>query len=119
MSQIKGYEAETKAKEYLIKKGLRFIVNNYRSRFGEIDLIMGEGKAIIFVEVRSRSHRNFGGAAETISFDKRQKLIKTAQIYLSINKLHGKFPVRFDVVTLEGMPLEVVWIKNAFGMEGI
>lgn len=58
-----GQDAERLAAIYLQRQGLKLLETNYRCRFGEIDLIMQDGKEIVFVEVRLRSHAAFGGAA--------------------------------------------------------
>ncbi|KTC64852.1 putative endonuclease distantly related to archaeal Holliday junction resolvase (plasmid) [Legionella adelaidensis] len=117
MSRQKGFAIEEKARKFLEAKGLRHIASNFQSRFGEIDLIMSEKDTLIFVEVRARSSGKFGNAVETISFIKKQKLIKTAIFYLTIHKLHGKLPLRFDVITADGTSPQLLWIKDAFGID--
>ncbi len=114
MSVQKGNEREEQAKIYLIRHGLRWIQSNYRSRFGEIDLIMRDRSELVFVEVKYRKSAAFGLAYESVSRQKQKKLQLTALQYLahtaSINS------ARFDVVSLQGEPAEIEWIKNAFGM---
>ncbi|MDP3705279.1 MAG: YraN family protein [Legionellaceae bacterium] len=115
MSQQMGFRAEEYARDYLTQQGLVWRASNYRCRLGEIDLIMQDGVYLVFVEVRSRRSSSHGNALESITFSKQQKLIKTANLYLLSNKLHEKYPTRFDVISLQGQPPEVSWIKNAFG----
>ena len=55
LSKIIGATAEQRALEFLLKQGLRLKEQNYRSRVGEIDLVMRDGKELVFVEVRMRS----------------------------------------------------------------
>ena len=78
-----GAQAEQAAAAYLVKRGLQLVEKNYRCRFGEIDLIMRAGVTLVFVEVRSRSSRAFGGAAASIDARKQRKLIAAAQHYLA------------------------------------
>ena len=115
MSQKKGFAAEEQARQYLQAQGLSWVTSNYHSRSGEIDLIMRDGSYLVFVEVRARSSAAFGGALASVTYSKQQKLIKTALFYLSVHRLHDKQAIRFDIVTIDGVPASIDWIKNAFG----
>jgi len=117
MSQTIGYAAEEQARDYLKTAGLKWLASNYHSRYGEIDLIMRDDSYLVFIEVRARSSAAYGGALASITYSKRQKIIKTALHYLSAHKLHEKQPIRFDIVSLEGIPPRMDWIKNAFGAD--
>jgi len=109
-----GQIAENKAAKFLIKQGLTLIKQNYHCRYGEIDLIMYDQETIVFVEVRFRHNSNYGNGAESITYTKQAKLVKTAQSYLMKNKL-GDIACRFDVVGLSGnlKKPEIKWIVNA------
>ncbi len=111
----KGKTAEDTACAYLIKQGLSQVARNYFCRMGEIDLIMRDGVCLVFVEVRARTSRAFGGASASVTFKKQQKIIKTALHFLMKNKLKDKYPMRFDVISMDGTLPEINWIKNAFG----
>ncbi|AHE68435.1 hypothetical protein Loa_02907 [Legionella oakridgensis ATCC 33761 = DSM 21215] len=117
MSQKIGFAAEEQAKQYLITQGLQLVISNYRSRCGEIDLIMRDGDYLVFIEVRSRAYDVFGGAVGSVTYHKQQKIIKTANWYLLKNHLQDKQAVRFDIVGLEGKSTKITWVKNAFGMD--
>ncbi len=117
MSRKIGSLAEQQACDYLIKQGLQWVISNYNCRLGEIDLIMRDGIYLVFVEVRARASNAFGGALASITHSKKQKLIKTALLYLMTNKLQDKQPIRFDVLSMEGAPPSISWIKNAFGSD--
>ncbi|MDX2347080.1 MAG: YraN family protein [Legionella sp.] len=111
----KGYQAELYAKKYLIKQGLIWCTSNYRSRAGEIDLVMqGPCGVLVFVEVRQRVSSAFGGAAASVTRRKQDKLMKTASYYLMTHPNQGNQGVRFDVLALDGNPPRVTWIKQAF-----
>jgi len=108
-----GALAEQLAVKYLQEQGLRLIAQNYRSRFGEIDLIMQDGVTVVFVEVRMRRNAAFGGAAASIDTRKQQRIISTAQQYLA--GLARVPACRFDAVLLDGKAEHnMQWLKNAF-----
>lgn len=107
-----GGDAEKLAAAYLQQQGLRLVEKNYRCRFGEIDLIMHDGKSLVFVEVRLRSNMNFGGAGMSITPAKQRKLTLTAQHYL---QKHGSTACRFDAVLMRNTNThDMEWIRNAF-----
>lgn len=111
-----GAQAERAALAYLVERGLSPVATNYRSRFGEIDLILRDGDVMVFVEVRLRTDGRFGGAAGSITAAKRRKIIATAQQYLT--QLRQTPPCRFDVVLLgSGAPPTIEWLPNAFAAD--
>lgn len=108
-----GAQAEQWAAQHLQQQGMKLIARNYHGRFGEIDLIMQDGAALIFIEVRLRRNADFGGAAASIDAHKQQRIIRTAQQYLS--SLARIPPCRFDVVLMDdAQGHNVQWLKNAF-----
>ena len=109
----RGRRAEQWAAQYLQHQGLQPVAQNYRSRYGEIDLIMRDGETLVFVEVRLRSHAGFGGAAASIDAHKQQRIVRTAQQYLA--GLARTPPCRFDAVLLDDdAGSNVQWLRNAF-----
>jgi putative endonuclease len=112
-----GHIAEQKALAYLLEQGLKFVGQNYSCRLGEIDLIMREGTHLVFIEVRSRSNQNFGGGLASITYAKRQKIIKTTSHYLMKHKLYERFPIRFDVISIDGSSGLITWLKDAFNAD--
>jgi putative endonuclease len=111
-----GIYTEHQAKIYLQRQKLKFITQNYRCRFGEIDLIMQEKNYLVFVEVRYRCTTNYGSSSESLTLSKQQRIIKTAWHYLRTNHLLNKKVFRFDIVALSGElnQLSIQWLKNAF-----
>ena len=72
-----------------------------------------DGRTLVFVEVRYRRNKSFGGAVESITGAKREKLLRTARHYMAARE---EFPAcRFDAVLLNGDTKELEWIENAFG----
>jgi putative endonuclease len=109
-----GSAQESRALEHLRQCGLTFEARNFRSRFGEIDLIMRDGEITVFVEVRRRRHRGYGGAAASIGHDKQQRIAKTALLYLKQRYSACDLPMRFDVVAIDGAHGEISWLRSAF-----
>ncbi len=108
-----GARAEQLAADFLKKNGLSLLHQNYRCRFGEIDLIMQDGATLVFVEVRLRSRADFGGAAASIGAAKQGKILLTARHYLST--LRKIPPCRFDALLLHSADgTQIEWLKNAF-----
>jgi putative endonuclease len=107
-----GALAEHQAAQYLQQHGLELLAQNYRCRFGEIDLIMQDGKVLVFVEVRLRHRADFGGAAASIDQRKQQRIVLAAQHYLTT--LRHTPPCRFDAVLVDGTEHKMQWLKNAF-----
>lgn len=114
MSLQKGWVAEDLARDYLQRQGLIYKASNYRTRMGEIDLIMQDDSYLVFIEVRARSLAAFGNALESVTFTKQRKIIKVAAYYLQSHKLIDRVACRFDVVAVQGHPPTIQWVKNAF-----
>ncbi len=112
-AQRAGSLAEAQALDYLRSQGLRPIAANVRLRCGEIDLIMADGDQCVFVEVRQRSSRRYGGAAASVTPRKQARLRAAAQAWLAWRMGALEWPpMRFDVVAFEGDALS--WVRGAF-----
>ncbi|HTP94728.1 MAG TPA: YraN family protein [Burkholderiales bacterium] len=110
----RGAAAENLAADFLRRHGLRLLEQNYRCRFGEIDLVMREGCTTVFVEVRQRAGSAFGSAAESITGAKRARLLAAARHYIA--RHGGDAALRFDALLLTGAdPPRIEWIKDAIG----
>ena len=107
---LSGARAEDLCARLLQGAGLRLLERNWRCRHGEIDLIAEEDGTLVFAEVRMRSGGGFGGAAESLTAAKRERLLAAARLYLSGRR---EAPTRFDVFLIEGE--KVQWIRDAFG----
>ncbi len=117
MTQKLGQQAEQRALEYLTDQGLKLITRNYHCRMGEIDLVMNDPEYLVFIEVRSRINNDFGGGLASITYAKRQKIIKTTSHYLLTHKIREQQPIRFDVVSIDGQCGELTWLKDAFNTD--
>lgn len=96
-------------------QGLRPVARNFRTRGGEIDLIMLDGDCLVFVEVRSRRSNDFTEPGLTVDYHKQRKLIRTAAFFGARNPIYANHVMRFDVVAVEGAdPPSIKWIGDAF-----
>lgn len=91
-----GAWGEARAAEYLRKKRYEIVASGYRSRFGEIDLIVRNRRFLVFVEVKLRKSANFARAVEYVDHKKQERIKTTAAIYLSQNPT--ELQPRFDVI---------------------
>ncbi len=103
---------EQKARLFLEKNGLAFVAANQNFKCGELDLVMKQGTTFIFVEVRQRKSKQFGGAIESITYSKQQKWLNAANLWLSQRNLClDNADCRFDVIAFEGNDTPI-WIQN-------
>ncbi|WDZ96041.1 YraN family protein [Herbaspirillum sp. WKF16] len=107
--QRAGDAAEDAALEHLRRHGLQLVERNFRCKGGEIDLVMRDGAALVFVEVRARAGSSHGGAAASVTPAKQRRLIVAAHSFLQ--RYSFPPPCRFDVVGFDGDRLE--WLRNA------
>ena len=108
----RGQQTEQFALNYLLQQGLRWQANNFRCRYGELDLLLWEGDTLVIVEVRYRQNDRFGGPAASVTAQKQARIIAATQHYVIMHKLNH-VSIRFDVVAvMAGNRLE--WIRNAF-----
>lgn len=97
-TQLLGRFGEAAAAEYLRKKGYELLGMNYRTRLGEIDLIAGDRRFVVFVEVKLRRSGDFAQAREFVTPAKQRRIISAAQSWLQTNP--EKRQPRFDVIEI-------------------
>ncbi len=108
-----GIEGESRAEEYLKHLGYRIIRRNFRSRFGEVDLIAYDGETLVFIEVKRRATAAFGSPQEAVHAGKQDKIARTAQFFLLVHGLPEVF-CRFDVIAIGPSRDEIHHLKDAF-----
>lgn len=109
-----GKDGEEAALEYLRSAGYRIIATNYKTVFGEVDIIAKEKDTTVFVEVKTRSGSAFGYPFEAVTPKKQEKIRKVALFYMKQKK--REIRLRFDVLSInfEGGEKTIEHIADAF-----
>jgi putative endonuclease len=97
-----GAHFEQLALEHLQRAGLQLVERNFRTRFGELDLILRDAGTLVFAEVRYRRDHRFGGGVASVGPGKRAKLERTARGFLQLHPQLASLPCRFDVIAFDG-----------------
>jgi putative endonuclease len=109
-----GKWGEALAADHLRRQGYVLLERNARTPYGELDLVMRQGEAIVFVEVKTRASRAYGLPEESITPRKQEHLLNAARAYLQSHaELSGDW--RVDVIAIRKMPdhpPEVVHFEN-------
>lgn len=110
-----GDWGEDLASRFLEDLGHTVIERNYRSRYGEIDLISRAGDALVFVEVKLRRGRGFGDPLEAVTPRKQEAIRSMAEQYLAEREPEYE-ELRFDVIGIlaAGGPPEISHVEGAF-----
>lgn len=117
-SRLLGRWGEDRAAEYLRDRGYRILAANWKCRFGELDLVAGDGTYLCFVEVKLRKSAAYGSAAEFVDRRKQSRLRAAAELYLMRHPTD--LQPRFDVVEIyapqgtDTKKPEIIHLKNAF-----
>ena len=116
---VHGASAEAEAARYLVDQGLELLTTNFRCRFGELDLVMRDGKVLVVVEVRSRRRTNVTTPEATVGRQKQRRLIGATRYLLVRYRQFADWPVRFDVVAITGEleKPEIRWFRSAFTLD--
>ena len=115
-----GQLGEKLAQDFLKGCGYQIVETNYRSRDGEVDIIVSKDGVLVFVEVRAKSSRNFGTPEESVTQRKKQKLVLVAQDYVQTHGMQES-PWRIDFVAVEldnnRKAVRIEQFENAVGEE--
>lgn len=109
-----GKSGEKLAGEYLEKIGYEIIEKNFRTKFGEIDIIARDDETFVFVEVKTRKDGLYGAPQYAVNFYKQKHLSLAAFSFIKKNSLRSDY--RFDIIAICGDKIE--HIKNAFAPSG-
>jgi len=110
-----GKRGEDLACRELERRGYAIVARRFRVRSGELDIVARDGPTLVFVEVKARESRDFGEAAEAVTWLKRRTMSRLAVDYMARHRLTN-CPCRFDVVSIHldaGDPVVEVY-QNAF-----
>lgn len=109
-----GKIGEDIACEYLIKEGYIILDRNFRTKFGEIDIIGKKQDIIIFFEVKTRSNIQYGYPYEYVDYKKQRKIINTAHSYIKYKNIKD-MQYRFDIIEVyQQKETRINHIENAF-----
>lgn len=114
-----GRLGELAAAKLLLHEGLEILAKNYRTRFGEIDIIARDDRFIVFAEVKTRAQGSMLLPREAVTASKQRRIILAAEEYLT--RGGADLQPRFDVVEVTTEPgkrfhvLQTNHIVNAFG----
>jgi putative endonuclease len=114
MKKQLGQWGENLAAAFLIKKGYQLLAKNWRTRFGEVDLVMRQGETNVFVEVKTRRGLGFGYPEDALSAAKLEKLECACEDYLASHNLANDW--RLDCLAIIGDPH--LGIKDIQHIEG-
>lgn len=111
-----GRRGERLAARFLKRQGCKILQRNCRSKFGEIDLIVRDGDAVVFVEVKTRTSGEWGDPAQAVDVNKQRRIRLTAERFATRGKIRD-FTLRFDIVAIilppDGEPV-IEHYKDAF-----
>lgn len=95
-----GRQGEQLAAEHLERLGFTILERNYRTRWGELDLVAFDGQTLVFCEVKTRRSDRFGSPAEAITPRKLARMRVLAAAWLAARRPPYTADVRFDVVSV-------------------
>lgn len=109
---------EEEAVGLLKTNGYKILARNYKTRFGEIDIIAQDNGVISFIEVKTRNTNHFGSAFEAVSWAKQRKIAKVALSFLKEKNLLDR-KARFDVVSIDtsAKAPKLALLKDAFELD--
>lgn len=120
-SSVIGKRAEQMVAETLRKNGAIISKMNYRSRYGEIDIVAETHKYLIFVEVKLRKKNSLVSPRQAVDPHKQRRIILTAKDYILKSQSSEALKVRFDVAEVvydidlsDNITYKINYIKNAF-----
>ncbi len=108
----KGQAAETQAAAYLQAKGYTLLARNFRTAYGEIDLVMRREKCLVFVEVKKRNSQAFGGPVAAVTPAKQKRIAGAAAYFIKTHPALTYDQIRFDIISI--LPGQTEHLQHAF-----
>lgn len=114
-TKIVGSDGEDKAVAFLISEGYEVVARNWRTKRGEIDIIVSKNDVLVFVEVKTLPSGNFDTLAHELNCRKQKRIVETAKFFLLNNRKYNNSKIRFDALVMDmpGLP-PVYHIQDAF-----
>lgn len=97
-SRKKGQDGEDRATVFLTAQGYQILARNFRSTFGEIDIIALEQETLVFIEVKAWSAFGMENLEYAVNQQKQQRIMKTAQFFLATHREYNGRALRFDII---------------------
>ena len=94
-----GNYGEDLACSFLKNLGYTILDRNFRTRYGEIDIICSYKDIIIFLEIKSRYTNNYGLPIESVTYSKQKQIIKLSKSYIHLKNLYN-FNIRYDIISI-------------------
>jgi len=110
-NRSRGRWGEDLAASLYKRQGYEILDRNWRSRTGELDLVLRLGTSIVFSEVKTRRNDDYGPAAAAVGVAKQRRIRHLAVEWLRVKGI-GTDSIRFDVVAITGVEIEL--IEDAF-----
>jgi len=114
-----GDRGEMLAWGYLARAGFKILEKNYRTRFGELDVIAEKNKRLYFIEVKTRSTADKGQPEEAVTVSKQRRIVRLAAAYLQKSKKQDQ-SAAFGVISIlwqPPRPPDLRWFENAFSLD--
>lgn len=113
-ARSRGAAIEQIAAQWLQQHGLRLVTSNHHVKGGELDLVMLDQEVLVFIEVKHRTTSRYGHPLESVTAQKRQRLVRAAKLYIAQHAVSS--PCRFDILAITGTSpsLDFHWEKAAF-----
>ena len=109
-----GKKGEQIAASFMKSKGYKVLKRNWRKHRYEIDIVAENQEYIVFVEVKTRTSRQWGNPEDFIGNTKIRRIVEAADLYLQLNDIDK--PARFDIISAvwDGVSFEIEHIDDAF-----
>ena len=102
-----GRLGEEITRAHLQKKGYKIIEQNWRTKRGEIDIVAKKGDALVLVEVRTKVGEQFGSPEDTLTYEKKRRLVWNAKAYVANKKYKGLYRIDVVCIVLPGNGTEI------------
>lgn len=115
-TQDTGRRGEAAAARYYMNRGYKLLDHNYKTRQGELDLVLQKGELVVIAEVKTRAENAWYRPQEAVTRAKQRRILLAAQSYLQTNGLLEKM-IRFDVMEALTLPqggFAIHCIRDAF-----
>lgn len=113
-NQQLGAYGETLAADFFSRRGYKILDKNFRTRHGEIDLIIQKDNEILFIEVKTRTSETFGYPENAVDYKKTRHLLEAIRIYLDQIRRH--YAWRLDIISVEinksAKTAKIIWFKG-------